>query len=147
MEPNGCKMPDFCHHGKFCPVHCSWEKQEMSCPGFWDPKTGEQTTPDTCIPIKDEMNGCPNHCPIQCSEKDIMCPGKMDPNGCKMSDTCHAGKFCPADCDWEKQMMCPGKMEPNGCKMPDFCHHGKFCPVHCSWEKQEMSCPGFWDPK
>ena len=63
----------------------------MSCPGFWDPNTGQQTTPDTCIPMKDEMNGCPSHCPIQCSEKDVMCPGKMDPNGCKMPDTCHAG--------------------------------------------------------
>ena len=73
---------------EFCPVDCDWTK-EMSCPGFWDPKTGEQTTPDTCIPMKD--GNCINHCPMQCAEKDMMCPGKMDHNGCKMADTCQSG--------------------------------------------------------
>ena len=62
----------------------------MSCPGFWDPKTGEQSTPDTCMPMKDG-NGCINHCPVQCGEKDMICPGKMDPAGCKMPDTCNSG--------------------------------------------------------
>ena len=74
---------------EFCPVDCDWGK-EMSCPGFWDPKTGEQSTPDTCMPMKDG-NGCINHCPVQCGEKDMICPGKMDPAGCKMPDTCHYG--------------------------------------------------------
>merc|ERR1711981_647690 len=77
MDAIGCKMPDMCIPGKFCPVDCDWGK-EMSCPGFWDPKTGEQSTPDTCMPLKDG-NGCINHCPIQCGEKDMICPGKMGP--------------------------------------------------------------------
>merc|ERR1711994_988572 len=28
----GCKMPDTCVPGKFCPAQCDWEK-EMTCPG------------------------------------------------------------------------------------------------------------------
>ena len=72
---------------KFEPAKCDAGK-EMVCPGQWDPKTGEQTTPDTCMPMK---NGdCMNHCPLDCG-KDMLCPGKMDPKGCKMPDTCAPG--------------------------------------------------------
>ena len=72
-------------------------------------------------------------CPADCDwEKEMMCPGKMEPQtGEKMSpDYCIPNKigdcanFCLVECDWEKQIMCPGQMEPNGCKMPDSCHHG-----------------------
>merc|ERR1712223_130624 len=258
MDPKGCKEPDFCHHGKFCPVNCDWEK-EMMCPGPWDPKTGEQTGPDTCIPHK--IGECNAHCPMTCKDSDMMCPGMTHPDGCKDADYCisgkfcpvycdsekeqhcsgdwdpktgdlitadtcipkydangcwnqcqtacpadadgqwctkqstngceegwcHSGKFCPADCNWEKQQVCPGKMDPktgdqisadycfskedgfgctihcpmncgeketlcpgkvdsDGCEEPDYCYPGKFCPVDCDWEK-EMSCPGQYDPK
>merc|ERR1711963_852844 len=102
MDPKGCKEPDFCHHGKFCPVNCDYEK-DMMCPGPWDPKTGEQIAPDSCVPYK---NGeCAAHCPKQCGEKEMLCPGKMDPKGCQEPDFCHHGKFCPVNCDWEKGMM------------------------------------------
>ena len=59
------------------------------CPGEWDPKTGEQMTPDFCLPYT--VGNCWNHCPIKCGENDMMCAGKMDPKGCKMQDTCHSG--------------------------------------------------------
>merc|ERR1711874_21565 len=102
MDPKGCKEPDFCHHGKFCPVNCDWEK-EMMCPGPWDPKTEEQTGPDMCMPHK---NGeCAAHCPQTCMDGDMMCPGKTHADGCTDADYCVPGKFCPADCDWEKEMM------------------------------------------
>merc|ERR1711981_104517 len=92
MDPQGCAMPDSCHPGKFCPVNCDWEK-EMMCPGTWDAKTGEQTSADTCIPMK--SGDCYNHCPMDCG-KDMMCPGGMDPKGCPMPDMCFpAGKDCP----------------------------------------------------
>ena len=70
---------------EFCPVDCD----EKMCPGEWDPKTGEQMTPDFCIPNK--VGDCPSFCPMKCGENDMMCPGKMDPNGCKMPDTCISG--------------------------------------------------------
>ena len=72
---------------KFEPAKCDVEK-EMVCPGMWDPKTGEQTAPDTCMPMK---NGdCWNTCPMDCG-KDTLCPGKMDSMGCKMPDMCVPG--------------------------------------------------------
>ena len=46
----GCKMPDFCHHGDFCPVKCG--KDEMTCPGSYDWETGKQTSSDYCTPSK-----------------------------------------------------------------------------------------------
>ena len=67
------------------------------CPGEWDPKMNQQISAEFCIPMK--VGDCMNHCPMKCGNNDMMCPGKMDPNGCKMPDTCHYGsKFlnqCP----------------------------------------------------
>ena len=79
-------------HAQFEPAKCDWEK-EMVCPGMWDPKTGEQTAPDTCMPMK---NGdCWNTCPMDCG-KDTVCPGAMDPKGCMMPATCMpVGMECP----------------------------------------------------
>ena len=75
------------------PVKCDWEKENM-CPGEWDPKTGTQITADFCIPNK--VGDCFNACPMKCGEKDMLCPGKMDLDGCKMPDTCNPGSkyFC-----------------------------------------------------
>ena len=68
----------------FCPVHCG--KDDMPCPGPWDPVTGKQVSPDTCMPMK---NGeCWNSCPVQCGENDQVCPGYADENGCQTPNTC-----------------------------------------------------------
>ena len=72
---------------EFCPAECDGEK-EMMCPGKWNEDWTEQMSGDYCIPNK---NGdCVNHCPMDCG-KDMLCPGKMDPKGCKMPDTCVPG--------------------------------------------------------
>merc|ERR1711884_996118 len=132
----------------FEPAKCDWEK-EMVCPGMWDPKTGEQTAPDTCMPMK---NGdCWNTCPMDCG-KDTLCPGKMDSMGCKMPDTCVPGKFCPAQCDWEKEMTCLGKWNEDWTEQiaPDTCMPMKTgdcwntCPMDCG---KDTVCPGAMDPK
>ena len=68
------------------------------CPGPWDPKTGEQTGPDSCMPYK---NGeCAAHCPKQCGEKEMLCPGKMDPKGCQEPDFCHHGSKYFSNATW-----------------------------------------------
>ena len=55
----------------FCPVHC--KSDEMTCGGQWDPKTGKQMTPDSCISMK---NGdCANSCPVYCNDGEMMCAG------------------------------------------------------------------------
>merc|ERR1711992_375261 len=149
MDPKGCPMGDFCHHGKFCPVNCDYEK-EMMCPGPWDPKTGEQTGPDTCMPHK---NGdCAAHCPQTCKDGDMMCPGKTHSDGCTDADYCVSGKFCPVDCDWEKEMMCYGKWNEDWTEQlsADYCIPMKNgdcwneCPKDCG---KDMFCPGGMDPK
>ena len=59
------------------------------CPGQWTPDWKEQITADTCMPNK---NGeCAAHCPQQCGEKDMMCPGKTHADGCTDADYCVAG--------------------------------------------------------
>ena len=73
---------------EFCPVDCNWEK-ENKCYGEWDYKTGEQITADFCIPSK--VGECMNYCPTKCAENDMMCSGKMGPDGCKMADFCTVG--------------------------------------------------------
>merc|ERR1712088_163322 len=128
---------------KFEPAKCDYEK-EMYCSGTWTEDWSKQMTADFCIPNK--VGDCWNHCPVQCCKDSMMCPGKMDSEGCKEPDFCHHGKFCPVNCDWEKEMMCPGKTHSDGCTDADFCVPGKFCPANCDWEK-EMMCAGKFDPK
>ena len=60
----------------------------MMCPGKWNEDWTEQMSGDYCIPNK--IGDCVNHCPMDCG-KDMLCPGKMDPNGCKMPDACAPG--------------------------------------------------------
>merc|ERR1711993_47883 len=129
---------------KFEPVNCDWEK-EMMCSGKWNEDWTEQVTADFCIPMK---NGdCYNYCPVDCG-KDMMCPGGMDTQGCAMPDTCHPGKFCPVNCDWEKEMMCPGTWDAKTGEQTsaDFCvpHKNGECAAHCPQTCQDgdMMCPG-----
>ena len=83
---------------EFCPVDCDWEK-EMSCPGQYDPKTGEKITADTCMPMK--TGDCHDYCPKQCQEHEHVCPAK-DENGCLKPDTCFPEKEnCPGNSDPE----------------------------------------------
>ena len=71
---------------EFCPAECG--EKEMMCPGKWNEDWTEQMSGDYCIPNK--IGDCVNHCPMDCG-KDMLCPGKMDPKGCKMPDTCVPG--------------------------------------------------------
>merc|ERR1711944_49596 len=144
---DGYKDPDFCNYGKFCPVHCDYDK-EMMCPGTWDAKTGEQTSADFCVPHK---NGeCAAHCPQTCQDGDMMSPGMTHADGCKDADYCISGKFCTANCDWEKEKMCAGKWNEDWTEQisGDYCIPQKtgdcynHCPVDCG---KDMVCPGGMD--
>merc|ERR1712088_834148 len=73
---------------KFEPAKCDYSK-EIYCSGTWNEDWTEQITADFCIPMQ---NGdCWNYCPTQCCKDSVMCPGKMDPKGCKEPDFCHHG--------------------------------------------------------
>merc|ERR1711994_95164 len=129
---------------KFEPADCDAGK-EMMCSGKWNEDWTEQLTADFCIPMK---NGdCYNYCPVDCG-KDMMCPGGMDTQGCAMPDSCHPGKFCPVNCDWEKEMMCPGTWDAKTGEQTsaDFCvpHKNGECAAHCPQTCQDgdMMCPG-----
>ena len=73
---------------EFCPVFC--KEDEQLCPGTWDHETGENLSPDICIPMK---NGtCYNYCPeTNCGENELVCSGGLDAEGCKIPDFCHYG--------------------------------------------------------
>ena len=73
----------FCIWIEFCPAYCDFEK-EQHCSGEKDPKTGDLTTPDTCIPMYDE-NGCWNQCQTTCpANADGQWCTKQDSNGCEL---------------------------------------------------------------
>ena len=61
----------------------------MECAGPWDPKTGESTGPNTCMPYK--IGECHAHCPISCYDSEVMCPGITHSDGCKDADYCISG--------------------------------------------------------
>ena len=65
----------------------------MHCPGPWDPLSGKQSAPDTCMPMK--VGECWNVCPVQCNpETDQVCPGHMpEGSSCPVAGTC-----MPNDC-------------------------------------------------
>merc|ERR1712223_1358055 len=135
---------------KFEPAKCDYSK-EIYCSGTWNEDWTEQITADFCMPMQ---NGdCWNYCPVQCCKDSVMCPGKMDPKGCKEPDFCHHGKFCPVNCDYEKEMMCPGPWDPKTGEQiaPDSCmpYKNGECAAHCPKQcgEKEMLCPGKWDPK
>ena len=82
---------------KFEPAKCDYEK-EIYCSGTWNEDWTEQITADFCIPMQ---NGdCWNYCPTQCCKDSVMCPGKMDPKGCKEPDFCHHGSKYFSNAIW-----------------------------------------------
>ena len=82
---------------KFEPAKCDYSK-EMMCSGTWNEDWTEQITADFCIPMQ---NGdCWNYCPTQCCKDSVMCPGKMDPKGCKEPDFCHHGSKYLSNAIW-----------------------------------------------
>ena len=74
---------------KMEPVTCDYSKGEMMCSGEWSLDWKEQISPDYCIP--DKVGDCANFCPMKCGEGDMVCPGKIGPDGCKMADFCNHG--------------------------------------------------------
>ena len=68
----------------FCPADCDWQT-EISCKGEYD-DFWNQLSEDFCLPQK--TGECPNHCPMRCGKDQVLCPGKMDHNGCQIQDTC-----------------------------------------------------------
>merc|ERR1711936_1012610 len=78
-EYDGCQSPDFCASGKFCPAQCNSE--EVACSGEWndDCPDCEKLTADYCIPSK--VGDCWNSCPTHCPKDDLICPGKINPDG------------------------------------------------------------------
>ena len=58
----------------------------MMCHGKWSKDGTEQLTGDFCMDHK--FGECEAHCPQECNEGDMMCPGK------KLEDGCEEPAFC-----------------------------------------------------
>merc|ERR1711976_634273 len=128
-----------------CPPPKQCMDSEFLCSGPYDEKTGCYAM-DTCMQMKDS-NGCPANCATFCSEKDQLCPGGVDYNGCPMKDFCApSDSFCPAMCG-KGEMVCSGGFDEMGKQMSsDYCIPMKNgdcynnCHVSCCEESQ--LCPG-----
>merc|ERR1711884_316799 len=86
---------------------------------------------------------CPDYCPAQCNEEEIVCSGGYDAEGCPRPDFCipaivnECQAYCPAACHDEYEMSCPGGVDADNCPLPDTCVHvdpyakgQTFCPVN-----------------
>merc|ERR1712213_165427 len=82
-----------------CPAPKQCMDSEFLCSGPYDEKTGCYAM-DTCMQMKDS-NGCPGNCATFCSEKDQLCPGGVDYNGCPQKDFC-----APSDCEYMIHQNC-----------------------------------------
>ena len=90
-------------------------------------------------PVGNNGMECPNFCEDICGPEEMLCPGGMDDNNCKMPDFCiptvgpidKAGKVfyngnqcsntCPLKCGPDNS-KCGGEIDARtGCKNPEWC--------------------------
>ena len=138
---------EYCPESSDCPTVCP--PNHVNCPGGVD-DTGCKN-PDLCIEEHRDFNGdiCPVHCPENCKDDEVFCPGTRSPiNGCYSKDTCADKEthqwgetpgaacpgWCPAICN-DHEVLCPSFIDPcNGCPTEEICReaiknvNGVFCP-------------------
>merc|ERR1711962_1732369 len=157
--PLGCKekaecverttndQDEYCPDSSDCPTICP--PNNVNCPGGVDEDGCKK--PDLCIEEHRDFNGdlCPVHCPENCQDDEVFCPGTRNPvNGCYSKDKCEPKNnhiwgetpgsecpgWCPAICN-EHEILCPSMIDPcNGCPTEEVCReaitdvNGQFCP-------------------
>merc|ERR1712061_875167 len=97
------------------------------------------TSTSSCQPLEaspspnDPNVMCPFHCPPECNEQELVCPGGEDQNGCQHPEMCVSatipglnGAECPNECPTEMQcapeeQACDGGHDDAGCPLPKVC--------------------------
>ena len=138
---------EYCPQTADCPTVC--KPMEVNCPGGTDDNGCKN--PDLCIENNRDFNGdlCPVHCPQNCDDEQVFCPGTRSPvNGCHSADQCKnkgthkwgetPGDPCPGWCPGvcaDHEILCPSGIDPcNGCPTEEVCReaikdiNGMFCP-------------------
>ena len=138
---------EYCPDASDCPTVCP--PNHVNCPGGVDEDGCKN--PDLCVEEHRDFNGdvCPVHCPENCEDDEVFCPGTRSPiNGCFSKDECEAKNehqwgetqgadcpgWCPAICNLH-EILCPSMIDPcNGCPTEEICReaikdkNGVFCP-------------------
>jgi len=138
---------EYCPESSDCPTICP--PNHVNCPGGVDEDGCKN--PDLCIEEHRDFNGdvCPVHCPENCEDDQVFCPGTRNPtNGCFSKDKCEDKEthqwgetpgsecpgWCPAVCA-DHEILCPSMIDPcNGCPTEEICReaiknvNGVFCP-------------------
>jgi len=164
----GCFEPDQCvprvkktkgsDKGGLCPGWCPpiCAGDEIKCPSQVDPCDGCPTE-EICREIVKDKNGqdCPldplsasHNCPILCDDGEVLCPAKMNPNGCKDAGVClkrtldqddqpcPAHSVCPSYCGSDEK-ACNYGMDARGCQEETLCRargrngDGELCTGVC----------------
>jgi hypothetical protein len=137
----------WCPSTSDCPTVCP--PFHVNCPGG----VGDDgcKNPDLCIKQHRDFNGdlCPVHCPENCDDDQVFCPGTRSPiNGCFSADKCEdkgehiwgetpgdpCPGWCPGICN-DNEVLCPSMIDPcNGCPTEEICReaikdkNNEFCP-------------------
>ena len=80
------------------------------------------------VPIGRDGFLCPQSCPVECPEGEVVCPVDYDNNGCPMPLTCSG----PAPEGQDPMSFCPKNAGPNGClytPQPDCATTDQACPI------------------
>ena len=149
-----------CPSGKFCfpkatPSNCTLscpktcKATEMFCKGVPTTTPGGSgcDSPHVCIPRIDKATGCPNHCPPQCKDGQMVCMGRREEccgarnECCTPAPTCvPIDEDCPIQlfdssgcpdlqqagpetlCAGPNEKLCPKGEDRNGCPRPKYCY-------------------------
>jgi len=119
-----------------CPVQPLCGPEEMMCtpPAPPPPADGSFVCPPVgwCqpsqMPIGRDGFLCPQSCPVECPEGEVVCPVDYDNNGCPMPLACSG----PAPEGQDPMTFCPKSAGPNGClytPQPDCPSTDQACPI------------------
>ena len=163
QSTNDCPAPMTCLEGEqVCGAgDVLWNG--CNTPGWCEPTRITIFSP--LDPTRDPWIECPFHCPVKCAETEMLCPGGLDANGCKMPNICvpiqdgtvdnwgnPCWNTCPIVCQEGEQLCGTGVNSWTGCKITGSCEPAmepwnpecpKPCPVECA--ETEMRCSGGLD--
>ena len=148
-----------CPPASDCPALC--QPHEKECQESGQDENG-CPLPPTCVVQERDYYGelCTVHCPGECNDGQIECPGERDDTGCQRPNFCvplskklwgddvgdWCPGFCPANCaDWENH--CPAVQDPcDGCPTEPTCKpkakdaNGIYCPPSSASHGCSISC-------
>jgi len=140
LEPSTCESTSTGMDGATCPEHSDCpticEPYEVKCPND-NVDANNCKLKDHCIKQERDYDGelCTVHCPKECNDNEVHCPGLRNEMGCFEEDQCitraiktkgsDAGGLCPGWCPplcLHGEIKCPSQVDPcDGCPTEEIC--------------------------